>query len=364
MSETLAPSPSGATQAHVAPVALKPSAAIDDMEDAPDDLARWPSLAPMLEVCAKVVEPAFRKADKAALRHQWIHRQLIKWATAFGTAAVIFAILQLAFADQVGLEAMSVPEVVAVILAFIAVGLGLRAAFQANWLVERNKAERLRLAKFKFLIDPDVWNGNPMVQAQKQEDLQTQVREVEDFGPAAVHHWIENDSVPDPPPQVLALTTTPAESSDLVEYYRVRRLQYQLAFFRKRADQNLKLHTFTKYLSPGLFLGSVGAVLIHFGYDILWKPEHLDTFSRCMILLAASLPVLGGAIRTFRSAYEFARNTYRYRAKAVVLMSIDSALEHATASRSQFLGMWFSEQTLETEHREWLRLMIEAEWFA
>jgi len=113
----------------------------------------------------------------------------------------------------------------------------------------------------------------------------------------------------------------------------------------------------------------VGAVLIHFGYDILGhpigeKPVPLDMFSRWMILLAASLPVLGGAVRTFRSAYDFARNTYRYRAKAVALNLIGSSLEHASGPHSQFLGLWFCEQTLENEHREWLRLMIEAEWFA
>jgi hypothetical protein len=53
-----------------------------------------------------------------------------------------------------------------------------------------------------------------------------------------------------------------------------------------------------------------------------------------------------------------------YRAKSVALTSIDSALEHATDARSRFLGLWFSEETPENEQREWLRLMLEAEWFA
>jgi hypothetical protein len=54
---------------------------IDDMQDTADDRRIWPGLASALDVCAEVVEPPFRKADKAALRHQWHHRQLIKWAT-------------------------------------------------------------------------------------------------------------------------------------------------------------------------------------------------------------------------------------------------------------------------------------------
>ncbi len=83
-----------------------------------------------------------------------------------------------------------------------------------------------------------------------------------------------------------------------------------------------------------------------------------------MIVLAASLPVVGGAIRTFQGAHQFARNTYRYRAKALALSSIDAGLTHAAQTRAQFLALWFSEQTLENEHREWLRLMLEAEWIA
>jgi len=51
-----------------------------------------------------------------------------------------------------------------------------------------------------------------------------------------VHDGIESDAVPDPPPNVTPLATPPPAASALVEYYRTRRSQYQLAFFRTRAD--------------------------------------------------------------------------------------------------------------------------------
>jgi len=47
------------------------------MHDSEDDLAHWQQLAGKLQVCAEVIEPAFRKADGAALRHQSYHRQHI-----------------------------------------------------------------------------------------------------------------------------------------------------------------------------------------------------------------------------------------------------------------------------------------------
>jgi len=49
----------------------------DDMHDSEADLAHWQQLAGKLQVCAEVIEPAFRKADGAALRHQSYHRQYI-----------------------------------------------------------------------------------------------------------------------------------------------------------------------------------------------------------------------------------------------------------------------------------------------
>jgi hypothetical protein len=54
-----------------------------------------------------------------------------------------------------------------------------------------------------------------------------------------------------------------------------------------------------------------------------------------MILLVASWPVLRGAIRTFKSAYEIARINYRFRAKEIALTWIDSPLEHTIGPRSQ-----------------------------
>jgi hypothetical protein len=340
-----------------------PPPPIDDMHDTPADLARWPQLAGNLQVCADAIEPAFRKADAAALRHQWYHRQLVKWATVFGTAAILFAILQLAFGEAIGLHQIAFDELAAVVIALIAFVLGSLVAFQIRWLVERNKAERLRMAKFQHLIDPELWNGDPATQQKKRAKLEGAVKAIEAARHNEVHQWIENDAVPTPPDSILGLSTPPPVTGELLDYYHTRRLDYQLDFFRKRANEYLRFQKATMHVSVVLFLVSVGAVLVHYGHDLLTHAEQLDTLSRWMIVLAASLPVLGGTFRTFREAYQFARNTYRYRAKAVALASIKAALEQETTPRSQFLGLWFCEQTLENEHREWLRLMLEAEWF-
>ena len=90
----------------------------------------------------------------------------------------------------------------------------------------------------------------------------------------------------------------------------------------------------------------------------------LADVSIVLIMVAASMPVLGAGVRTLRTAYEFARNTVRYRAKLVTLRHFKNKLpSHNEDPEPIFHAFWHCEQILESEHREWLRLMTDAEWF-
>lgn len=95
-----------------------------------------------------------------------------------------------------------------------------------------------------------------------------------------------------------------------------------------------------------------------------------------LIAFAATLPVVGFGLRTLRSAFEFSRNTVRYRAMHAALVDLDKSLQRhvdrldsssginaMVAIEDIYADLWWSEHVLELEHREWLRLMIEAEWF-
>jgi hypothetical protein len=68
-------------------------------------------------------------------------------------------------------------------------------------------------------------------------------------------------------------------------------------------------------------------------------------------------------VRTLRTAYEFARNGSRYRAKEVALSRLDAILRSETEASSKVRELWYSEEILEFERREWCRLMMESEWF-
>jgi hypothetical protein len=87
--------------------------------------------------------------------------------------------------------------------------------------------------------------------------------------------------------------------------------------------------------------------------------------------------VLSSAIRTRRGASESARHAIRYPAHASGLDFHEHKLtETAKKLRPDstrlispeqveqvMLELWGSEQIMAAEHREWLRLMQEAEWY-
>jgi hypothetical protein len=82
-----------------------------------------------------------------------------------------------------------------------------------------------------------------------------------------------------------------------------------------------------------------------------------------LVLSAACFPVIGAAVRTFRIAHEFGRNTLRFRATSNELARLVSKLERVSSPQAKLGVLRDAEKTLEAERREWMRLMIEAEWF-
>ena len=338
----------------------------DDMHDTAADMARWPLLADKLRLCEEILFSAFNDSDQAALRHQWRHRQFIKFATVFGIAAVLSAIFQLAFPPDILTEdhPMANAEFWTALLAAAAVLLGLLVAFQPRWLLERHKAERLRLAKFRFLIDPNVWCGDMATEICRIDALKAEVAAIRTMTMKQVHDWIEEEMLPEPPSAFAEPRRANEVTDQITDYYRTHRLRFQRDWFQTRAHEHVRFDEITRHLSPVLFFLSVGMVLAHYGYDFVKQAHGLNALSRIAVLLAASLPVIGGGVRTFRSAYEFARNTVRYRSKIVALTTIDGALDSSRDVCGQLSKLWYSELILENEHREWLRLMMEAEWFA
>ena len=90
----------------------------------------------------------------------------------------------------------------------------------------------------------------------------------------------------------------------------------------------------------------------------------LGKIALILIAGAASFPLIGSAFRTYRSAYEFSRNSKRFRATYTDLHQVGARVQDKHKKPDLILKeLWKAEDSLEREHREWLRLMIEAEWY-
>jgi hypothetical protein len=99
-------------------------------------------------------------------------------------------------------------------------------------------------------------------------------------------------------------------------------------------------------------------VFLAFSYQ--WYFGADDDWSKLLVMLGFAVSVFGSGVRTLRGAYEFGRNASRFRAKYYALVPLAERLSAGRDAPAIFHDLWYCEQILESEHREWLRLMIEA----
>lgn len=364
------------------------------------DKLEWPAsprLRAALDYCRQTLEPAYQAANARALRNQTRHRRITIAAAVTGGVAVVVAIAQLTPLRHslVKDKWVAAFEALMAVCALTSVLLGVLAALRDNWLLERHRAERLRLLKFKALFEPPLfaaqdtdlqtwrkWLDDELarIQALRSKPAEhTPAGDTEAQAEGTMTGWVEAEPSLDVPDKWRTLQVASAELLDLLKYYNLKRLEVQCTYFYDRAHRRVKLDTSTRHVPVYAFFGSVAAALLHFLLDFfgLHEPNEAAVPFWQLIFLAAALPIIGATFRTIRSANEFSRNTIRYQAKLTSLLLHADKLEreaatlkaagHTSLAAGEIericLELWGCEQDLEAEHREWLRLMIEAEWF-
>jgi hypothetical protein len=365
-----------------------------DMYDSQNDLQRWPKLAPVLQDCETTLGEAYRGADSISRKYHFRHKVAGIVAAFGGMFAVLFAIAQLPreLPSELRLVGRLAPgtahawETIAAFAAFVAVVVGLRVALSKKWLVEREKAERCRFIKFSFLISPEAWSDPSNV---RQAWLSRRVEDMNALNRRVLKRLAEEaDKASEATSVGPAVRIDEATLDQLVDYYREKRLCLQLRYFERQAKRRYLWDWLTWVVPFMFFFLSIAAAFAHFFYvlvepllDMLptltaeqtrnaigthhnsQDPKELDRVSRRLILAAACLPVIGAAVRILRTAHEFGRNTLRFRATSNDLKRLDRDLQKPTGSPAKLEILQNVEEVLEAERREWLRLMIEAEWF-
>jgi hypothetical protein len=257
----------------------------------------------------------------------------------------------------------------------------------------RHKAERFKFLKFRFLIDPHLWGADPAERERTVQWLKYSADKIAKLTDEELETWAEHGILPEEPASLAGSQADAYTLYKLVDYYLTKRCRNQLKYFKRKARQFSSRDRYVRALPRLLFFGSIFAALMHFSLDLfetyVRPPEAAQaaaataqaasaiSLTVALILVAASLPVIGAGVRTFRSAYQLARNTSRYKAAFEAIKLPAERLERDAQrlyglyaegyttidAHDVFRDMWRCEQILEAEHREWLRLMMEAEWF-
>lgn len=338
-----------------------------DMHDDNDgDKQRWPHLRDALNLCEQTLRRVFDDADRQAMKHQRWHKHIATAAALCGTLAVLCAIVHLA---RIFVSPWpDAAEVICVGVAFFAVILGLKLRFHKKWLIQRNKAERCRFLKFRFLIQHTLSCGDQNAMKVCEQELRNAVKQLSQLNnEKQLEHWASTD------PLMELLSThqqgPDAENvlPDLTAYYLEKRIRCQLDFLTPRIRRNKWQDQLTASWPFWLFFASIFFALFHFALNLSRFPnlgEYEETVARWIIVFAAGLPVVSAGVATWRAAHQFARNMKRYQHCHHALTQLRDHLHKAdTPSALRFRDFVICESKLEAEHRNWLHLMTEAEWF-
>lgn len=321
----------------------------------------------------------FEQADATAARNRERYEDSATLSALCGTVAIVLAILQLAFHHQLvdaweegsrwpAIALLSI-EVLAVVATFVSVVRSLVLYRQEGWLLQRYKSERLRLLFYRLLTSPDYWTGREPAGGDYAQWIGREVSEIEVLTRVELQALARSAPVPEQP-EPAACAGVDADCLDgLVNFYRSTRLAAQMAYFQARAQES-PLSWDNPRLLPFVFFSSVLAVLIHFGFEIASfvtkNPQSgvgLRSVSVFFLLCAAVLPAVWAGIKTWRSAHEFTRNAARAAASLGVLKRYSERLGREKEPSRVFATLDLCETFLDAEQREWLRLMLEADWY-
>ncbi len=168
---------------------------------------------------------------------------------------------------------------------------------------------------------------------------------------------------------------SPPFVESMKRHYVAQRLSDQLGYFLDMAERREQLDAVTRIL-PAIGFGT--AVLLSFiqliveaiqeastrapGESIV-EAAQIGTPEHWLLFFILILPAAGAAARLLRTAFEFARNRQRFVTTAAELDRARGWLDVAVTPGDVALAMAKAEHALEQEHRAWLELMLEAEWF-
>lgn len=353
-----------------------------DADDVPERTAIQP--LPLLREALGEIEGQIRAAwvscGAAAESNRRRHWLLSRVAITCGVLAIIMAILQLGLARILprAAETVLVVECLLVAAGAVAVVLGRWRKHKRAWLVNRHKAERLRMLKFSMLLHPDLWRHRPAWRIELRRRFEGIVGI---DGDEAVRAWAEEDRLlrhDQWREEVVPELRHGEEFQGVLAYCLHKRLRYQRDYLCRASERAKAELVGGAWFSPeAFFLMTVALVILHVVLELALLlanghggaahgPGHaaLHHAGVWALMAAASLPLVGILVKYLNSTFESARRAESFHAKAAALREIGERLngEDLAVGRALF-HLDQVEHLLELEHADWLRAQLDAEWF-
>ncbi len=310
------------------------------------------------------IDAAFARVDARANALQRRHQRVVLVGVTAGFVALACSFASICFTPVVPSLPLLLGEFASSLVMVGAIVHGLVSRYHHHWILQRHRAERLRLLRFSWIVDPQNWDAAPDAGPAMARELRAQVDAVVGAGEPEMKRWYGNAGVAD----VAMPAHAPSQAFvDAVKrYYVQERLSGQLSYFLDMADRRERLDSVTRIL-PAVAFGT--AVLLSFIHLIIEYVDYRNGGEAIavpggwLLYVILILPAFGAAARLLRSAFEFARNRQRFIITAAELERARGRLDIATKPADVARAMLRAEDALAQEHREWLRLMLEAEWY-
>ena len=317
----------------------------DELVDRPTDLI-WRDA---IDFCSRLLHPLFREADQTAMRYQTLYRLSSATGSTLGAATVLLLAFSLA-----GLIVALWIRVGGAVAAVLAAASGMAAiSQQRRWILERHKAERCRMLKFRFLADTSIWSADPDRMPRRRADLILAAKTARSVTRSFLNYWIEDDLPTAPPEEGPKVQPSPQVLHAVVEFYVRKRLRPQMHYFLERLRRHDRFERHSRSAPGALLIMGTAAAALHFATG---RPE--------IGLFAVGFFVAHVAVRSIQQSRQAARNSVRYRIKYVVLRRMELQLRADRDPLQVARDFWCCEEVFESEHREWLRLMLGESRFA
>jgi hypothetical protein len=325
-------------------------------------IQRWPEPDSLLSL--------FAFHDKRAGSLLKFHRVSSLLAVSTGAGALVLGIALLGVRAVTGKD-FAPTTAFAVELGLIAVvGLVVLIAatndYRGHWLLARYNAEQLRLARWRLFSSPEHWDES---ESQLSEPILKEVEDVLVEDEKLLRSLAQRERAV----ELLPVTEVASrQASNAAHYYCSNRLDAQIAYFHRKASEGGKDLIDWPFLAPFFFVLSLVLVVVHLvlsGFGLFGGfDEHarrvLETWSLVLVTAAAIVPAIWAGVRTWRAANEVERTALRAEAKRHLLADYRKRLtRHGISPEETFATFALCEGIFAQEQGEWLRLMVEAEWY-